>query len=88
MQIGKNILLGIDLYFEFCSNVQMTYNIFHNGGRNKVEFFKVDKRFWREFLDRNLRSRFKSTYFNYDFKVDIDDLGQCWHKQRSQNVST
>ncbi len=41
------------------------------GGHVKVDFFKVDKRFWRVDLGWNWRSRLKSTRFDYVIYVDM-----------------
>ncbi len=42
------------------------------GGRDKVEFYKVDKLFWHTFLVRNWQSRIMSTENEYSVWVDID----------------
>ena len=44
------------------------------GGRDKVEFFKVDKGFWPTCLGQNWRSHFRLTQSHYDFKVDTENL--------------
>jgi len=43
-----------------------------NGGRVKVEIFKVDKRFWRVDLGRNWAMSSMSTRFDYVIYVDMD----------------
>ncbi len=44
------------------------------GGRDKVEFYKVDKRFWHVNLGRNWRSHSMSTRFDYVVYVDLNDI--------------
>ncbi len=42
------------------------------GGRVKVDFFKVDKRFWRVDLGRNWAMSSMPTRFDYVIYVDMD----------------
>jgi len=45
------------------------------GGRIRVDFFKVDKRFWRVDLGRNWAMSSMSTHFDYVIYVDMKKVG-------------
>ncbi len=53
-------------FFTKCTNIFI-------GGRDKVEFYKVDKHFWLLFLGQNCGLHFRSTQIDLDLYVDIDD---------------
>jgi len=56
-----------------CHFLILDMNIHKNdntGGRDKVEFFKVNKHFWRTFLSWNWRLRFMTTENELSVKVD------------------
>ena len=52
------------------------------GGRVKVDFFKVDKRFWCVDLGQNWAMSLMSTRFDYVIYVDMDWYAVGRHKSR------
>ena len=50
--------------------VPYSETLVYTGGRVKVDFFKVDKRFWRVDLGRNWAMSSMSTRFDYVIYVD------------------
>ncbi len=54
----------------------------NTGKRDKVEFYKVDKRFWQALLGQNWRSTFRPKPFSDDLKLNP----QCRPKPFSENI--
>ncbi len=59
----SKLVIEFSIWKEYFAKIKILFDAIF-GGRVKVDFFKVDTRFWRVDLGRNWRLRLRSTHFD------------------------
>jgi len=79
---NKSVFKYHKMLYYLIIKIWITWNYIWTGGRAKVDFFKVDKRFWRVDLGRNWAMSSMLTHFDFVIYVDMDWYAVGRHKSR------